>query len=164
MLDILKGRNQSNKKRWCWYWKKSGKASGRWSLCQNTNWNKYSLKYLPCEATTITVGKSVPKWEDYMKSSGVSLPEMGEDISLPARWIGIRVNIPKPDIVKGTDTVHLGAEGQNCIIHNSPCSQQSCRNQKSVLQKMTKKEKVVYPKNFLHVLWLFKSTKSNHWI
>lgn len=65
-----------------------------------------------------------------MKSSGVSLPEMGEDISLPAKRTGIRVNIPNPDRVICRDTSHLGAEGQNCIIHNSLCSQQSCRNQK----------------------------------
>lgn len=62
-----------------------------------------------------------------MKSSGISLPEMGEDISLPARRTGIRVNIPNPDIAICRGAVHLGAEGQNCRIHNS---QQSCRNQK----------------------------------
>lgn len=43
-----------------------------------------------------------------------------EKISLPAKRTGIRGNIPNPDIVICTDTVHLGAEGQNCIIHNSP--------------------------------------------
>lgn len=78
-----------------------------------------------------------------MKSSGASLPEMGEDISLPAKRTGIRMNIPKPDIVVRKDKAHLGAEGQNCIIHDSLCSQQSCRNQKYVLQKLTKKEQFI---------------------
>lgn len=62
-----------------------------------------------------------------MKTSGVSLPEMAEDISLPAKRTGIRVNIPNPGTAFCTGAVHLGAERQNCIIHNS---QQSCRNQK----------------------------------
>lgn len=129
-LDILKGRGK----------KKKGYADIERSLeklqvgipcAKIKNWNKYSLKYFPYAATTITVGKGgVPKGGDYVKSSGVSLPETGEDISLSAKRTGNGVNIPKPDRVICTDTVQLGAEGQNCIIHNSPCAQQSCRNQK----------------------------------
>ncbi|XP_009986689.1 PREDICTED: protein AHNAK2-like [Tauraco erythrolophus] len=89
--------------------------------------NTFSLPHAVAE---ITIGKEgIPKLGDSVKSSEVSLPKMGGDISLSTERTDSRVNIPKTETY--ADIVKHSAEGQK--MHTSEFTVSSAELSKSYL-------------------------------